>query len=153
MTPDIAIGHDVGKAELADLYGSLGWVNYTRDLDGLATAIANSNCVVTARANGKLVGLARGLSDDVSIFYLQDILVHPEHQRRGIGRAMLAKCLDRYRHVRQKVLLTDDEPLQHRFYESMGYADTKLISNIGLHAFVQIDGLELETEEPGLGLT
>ena len=50
-------------------------------------------------------------------FYLQDILVRPEHQRTGVGRQLLAVCLERYSHVRQKVLLTDDEA-QERFYES-----------------------------------
>ena len=53
----------------------------------LPTAIRNSTYVVTAWHADQLVGLARGLSDDVSIFYLQDILVHPDYQRTGIGEA------------------------------------------------------------------
>ncbi|MEO6122718.1 MAG: GNAT family N-acetyltransferase [Ilumatobacteraceae bacterium] len=74
-------------------------------------AIDNSSMVVTARApDGRLLGLARGMSDDSSIFYLQDILVNPDQQRRGLGRRMLGICLERYAHVRQKVLLTDDLP-------------------------------------------
>jgi GNAT superfamily N-acetyltransferase len=148
MIADIATAETVDDAELADLYASVGWVAYTHDPQGLAAAVRNSSHVVTARIGDELVGLARCVSDEVSIFYLQDILVRPEHQRRGIGRAMLAECLDRYRHVRQKVLLTGDDAVQHSFYESAGYRDTRLISSVGLRAFVRIEGLDLETGTP-----
>ena len=58
----------------------------------------------------KLVGVCRVLGDDASILYVQDILVDPDHQRRGIGRALLENVLDRYSHCRQKVLMTDTAP-------------------------------------------
>jgi GNAT superfamily N-acetyltransferase len=123
--------------ELADLYGSVGWEAYTSDPEALARAVEASTFVVTARREGRLVGLARGLSDDVSIFYLQDILIRPEWQRQGIGRALLQACLDRFAHVRVKVLLTDDEERQHRFYEALGYRNAR---ESGLNAFVQMAG-------------
>ena len=112
----------------------------------LARAVANSTYVVEARIDGRLVGLARGVSDDVSIFYLQDILVLQEHQRRGIGRELLRRCLERFSHVQLKMLLTDDLPEQHRFYEALGYTDIKRIKKPGLHAFVQMDGIDLVTD-------
>jgi GNAT superfamily N-acetyltransferase len=147
MRPDIRIADSdtIGRDELHDLYSSVGWIAYTQDPESLASAIAGSSYVVTARVADSLVGLARGLSDDISVFYLQDILVRPDWQRLGVGRALLTACLDRFGHVRQKVLLTDDDRSQHLFYEALGYADTRAISNVGLHAFVQISGLELKT--------
>ena len=45
--------------------------------------------VVGAWEADELVGVCRVLSDDASILYVQDILVDPDHQRRGIGRALL----------------------------------------------------------------
>ena len=141
----IAAGADITEIdtdEILDLYGSVGWAAYTRDPAALTRAIANSTYVVEARTvRGTLVGLARGMSDDSSIFYLQDILVRPEWQRKGVGRALVKDCLDRFSHVRQKVLLTDDLPAQHRFYEGMGYRDTRQIDNVELHTFVQIEGV------------
>ncbi|MDJ0954341.1 MAG: GNAT family N-acetyltransferase [Acidimicrobiia bacterium] len=128
----------VPALELESLYGSLGWEAYTRDLPGLTRAVANSTYVVEARIDGVLVGLARGLSDDVSIFYLQDILIRREHQRHGIGRELMRRCLERFSHVRTKMLLTDDLPGQHRFYEALGYVDTRGIDNPGLHAFIHM---------------
>ena len=104
---------------------------------------------MTARANGRLVGLARVLSDDVSIVYVQDVLVTPEHQRSGIGRQLLKLCLDRFSHVRQRVLLTDDEAHQHRLYEALGFHDVAKLKGVGLHAFVDIAGADLTSSASG----
>jgi GNAT superfamily N-acetyltransferase len=129
------------KDELAALYDAVGWTAYTRDPESLMTAIANSTFVVTARdERGSLIGLARGLSDDVSVFYLQDILVRPERQRQGVGRSLLHACLQRFAHVRQKILLTDDDPGQLAFYESFGYRVAGGDADPHLAAFVRLDG-------------
>jgi hypothetical protein len=48
--------------------------------------------------------------------------------------------LDRYRAVRQKVLLTDDEPGQRAFYESLGYTEIREYRPGTLRAFVRFDG-------------
>lgn len=125
--------------ELLALYESVGWTAYTGDPDLLRAAIAGASCVVTARREGKLVGLARALSDGATICYLQDVLVHPAEQRRGIGRALVEAVLDRYRTVRQKVLLTDDEPGQRAFYESLGYAEIRDYGPGTLRCFVRFD--------------
>ena len=124
------------KEELVDLYRSVGWTKYTRAPDGLAAGFERSTYVVSARDDGTLVGVARGLSDDFSIFYLQDILVRPSHQQRGLGRQLLEACLRRFDHVRQRVLITDDEERQHRLYRSVGYRDAATIKESKLHTFV-----------------
>ena len=137
---DITVVESVDRGELVSLYQSVGWGVYASDPDGLTGAIDGSTYVVTARHKGELIGLARGLSDDATIFYLQDILVRPEWQGLGVGTALLADCLRRYGHVRQKVLITDDEEKQHRFYRAMGYRDIADDSRTRLHAFVQMKG-------------
>jgi GNAT superfamily N-acetyltransferase len=130
----------VAPGELTDLYGSVGWTAYTSAPAVLSAAVAGSSFVVVARRGGRLVGLARAISDDATICYLQDVLVRPEEQRGGVGRALVTAVLDRYATVRQKVLLTDDEPGQRRFYESLGYAETRDLGPGTLRAFVRIDG-------------
>lgn len=109
---------------------------YTAAPDDLAAGFERSTFVVSARDGGQLVGIARCLSDDYSIFYLQDILVKPTHQRRGVGRELLEACLRRFDHVRQKVLITDDEERQHRLYRSVGYREAGSIPESNLHTFV-----------------
>jgi len=129
--------------ELKALYDSVGWTAYTSNIERLLKALANSSHLVTARDGDRLVGLARCVSDDTSIAYVQDILVDPKCQHRGIGRALLQDCLDRYEHVRQKVLITDDRPDQLRFYESLGFANTRGLVENPINAFVIIGDLEL----------
>jgi ribosomal protein S18 acetylase RimI-like enzyme len=129
--------------EVVALYDSVGWTAYTSDPRQLLDAIERSTYWVTARDDGELVGIARGLSDDFSIFYLQDIIVHPDVQQRGIGRNLIERCLTRFEHVRQRVLLTDDEERQHRLYRAAGYRDVATLDDYRLHAFVNIRGVDL----------
>jgi GNAT superfamily N-acetyltransferase len=130
---------DVPGDELLALYGAVGWSAYTREPAALRAAVAGSSYVVTARRGSQLVGLARAISDGVTICYLQDVLVRPDEQRRGVGRALVGEVLDRYRDVRQKVLLTDDEPGQRAFYESLGYTEIRDCAPAALRAFVRFE--------------
>lgn len=126
--------------EVIELYRAVGWTVYTDNPATLEAALAGSSRVVTARRDGRLVGLARVISDGASICYLQDVLVHPDAQRSGIGRALVAAALEPYSSVRQKVLLTDDEPGQRAFYESLGYQETHDYDGGTVRAFVRFDG-------------
>ena len=128
---------------LRTLYDSVGWSAYTRDIDALLAAIDGSDHVVIAQIDDALIGLARAISDDVSIVYIQDILVCPSQQGRGVGRRLVSAVLSRYKHVRQKVLLTDGRPQQLKFYASLGFKNTRDLVQTPLNAFVIIEGAEL----------
>ena len=104
--------------------------------------MANSSYVVSVWDNGRLVGLARVVSDDVFICFLQDILVYPDYQRQEIGTRVIDTCVTRYAHVRSKVLMTDDEQRQHLFYENAGFRNTKNLNGVELNTIVQMDGVE-----------
>ncbi len=125
------------RDQLMQLYGILGWTAYTDHPEKLEKAVQSSSYVATAWSDGKLIGLARTLSDETTIMYLQDILVVPVYQRSGIGRKLLEMCLKRYEHVRQRVLLTDDRPQQKAFYESLGFTNTKDFKQVKLNCFVR----------------
>lgn len=124
-------------AEVLSLYEAVGWSAYTRDPAALMAALAGSSYVVAARVEGALVGLARVVSDGVTICYLQDVLVAPDHQRSGLGRALVDKVLQPYSLVRQTVLLTDDEPAQRSFYELLGFREVRDVTEASLRAFVR----------------
>jgi len=133
----------VDRESLRGLYDSVGWSAYTEDIDGLLAAIQGSSYRVVSQDDDTLIGLARALSDDASVVYIQDILVRPTHQGQGVGRALLEAVLRRYAHVRQKVLLTDDRPGQLSFYASLGFKNTRELVKTPLNAFVMIEGTEL----------
>ena len=127
-------------AELVTLYGSVGWTAYTRDPAMVAAAVAGSSRVVIARDGPALVGLARVITDGASICFLQDVLVHPDRQRAGIGGRLVRAALEPYAHVRQTVLLTDDDPGVATFYRALGFAETREHGDGTLRAFVRVAG-------------
>ncbi|QYH36807.1 GNAT family N-acetyltransferase [Salinibacterium sp. M195] len=110
---------------ITDLYAAVQWSTYTQDPERLEAAISASLRVVTAWDGVFLVGLARVVGDGLTIVYLQDILVAPEHHRAGIGRELFLRVFQPYDDVRQKVLLTDDEPGQIAFYRAMGFSEVR----------------------------
>lgn len=103
----------------------MGWNVYTHNPNRLAQAVGASLRVITAYDGTELVGLARIVGDGLTIVYLQDILVRPSHQENGIGRALFEQAFEPFGDVRQKVLMTDDEPRQLAFYRAMGFTETK----------------------------
>lgn len=127
---------DLSLEDLLSLYESVGWVSYTKSPETLSKAICGSTFVVTAWEDSKLIGLARCLSDDASIMYLQDILVKPHHQSKGVGKQLMTHCLSRFSHVRQRVLITDDTAEQKRFYSSCGFKNTNESSNPKINCYV-----------------
>lgn len=128
-----------GRDELVELYDAVGWTTYTADPEQLEAAVRGSSRVVTARYGEQLLGLARVVSDGATIAYLQDVLVRPELQREGVGRQLVQAALEPFAGCRQKVLLTDDEPRQRAFYESLGYREVREHGDGRLRAFVRFD--------------
>lgn len=124
--------------ELVDLYSSVSWTAYTRDPALLHAAVARSLRVVCARQDGRLVGMARLVGDGLTIVYLQDILVAPSHQRHGLGRQLFHRVLEPFSGVRQKVVVTDDEPGQRAFYEALGFTEIRDLKS-PIRAFVQFN--------------
>lgn len=135
---------NIGIDAVLRLYKSVGWTEYTKDPDGLKTALEHSSYIVSCVSDGKLVGLARSISDDISIHYLQDILVDPDFHRKGIGRKLLEKCLLRFKRVRTHMILTDNEEKQKVFYESLGFRNTRTLIKTPLNAYVRMKDIDLK---------
>ena len=116
-----------------ELYAAVGWTNYTARPEMLERAFSGSLCALAARAGGRLAGVVRAVGDGASVLYVQDLLVLPEYQRRGLGGLLLRELLARYPDVYQTVLLTDDTPEHAAFYESAGF---KSAEKYGCGAYV-----------------
>lgn len=108
--------------QLVKLYDSVGWLAYTKEPQRLVQAVAQSLAVISAWQEGQLIGLVRAVGDGETILYIQDLLVQPQWQNRGVGSQLMARLLAEYPEVRQKVLLTEDAPDVRHFYEKWGFA-------------------------------
>lgn len=109
------------ETEILNLYASVGWTNYTNHPQMLKDAYANSLKTLGAYENEKLIGIIRVVGDGYSVVFIQDLLVYPEHQRRGVGTALLKQILQDYKHVYQKHLLTENTEKTIQFYKSLGF--------------------------------
>lgn len=111
----------INRADLLSLYNDANWLAYTNSPELLKQAVNNSLYVLTVWEDKQLVGLIRLVGDGLTIVYIQDILVMKSHKRRKIGATLLQKALEKYKNVRQKVLLTDDNNETRGFYEALGF--------------------------------
>lgn len=123
------------EGEILHLYASVGWTAYTDHPEVLRKGFENSMLTLAAYEGEQLLGLIRTVGDGYTIVFVQDILVAPEYQRRGIGTALLRAILDRYSHVRQIELATDHTPKTIAFYKSMGLRE---MTEIGCCGFMRI---------------
>lgn len=107
--------------EVLALYRSVGWSNYYERPDMLERAYANSLYTLGAYLDDTLVGIIRVVGDGASIVYVQDIIVIPDYQRRGIGTALMNAILEKYRDTYQIILATDNSEKTAAFYRSLGF--------------------------------
>lgn len=68
---------------------TLGERRPVNDYERIKSMIENSNLVITARIDNKLVGVARSVTDWVFCTYLSDLFVDQNYQKLGIGRELI----------------------------------------------------------------
>src|SRR5262249_15253345 len=115
-------GDRVDPDEYRSLLAAVGWsVPDQADAD-IAAALRYSWNVTVRTVAGELVGLARVLDDGVMYASVWDLIVVPDWQRRGIGRALLAAVMERTagRRLVSLIATATGEAL----YRSAGFAET-----------------------------
>ena len=57
----------------------------------LEKMLRNADVIITARENGRLIGVSRAITDFSYCCYLSDLAVDAGYQRRGIGKRLIAE--------------------------------------------------------------
>ena len=123
------------ESEILPLYKAVGWRNYYEHPEMLRKAYENSLCILGAYEEDTLVGIIRAVGDGASIVFVQDIVVHPGYQRRGIGTKLMKTLLERYAYVYQIQLMTDDTEKNIAFYRSIGFQPVRELGCCGFAKF------------------
>ncbi|EDN78292.1 acetyltransferase, GNAT family [Mediterraneibacter gnavus ATCC 29149] len=126
---------DFNQEEILSLYTSVGWENYTRNPQMLERAYENSFLKIAAFEGKQLIGMVRVVGDGASVILIQDLLVRPEYQRKGIGSQLMRAVLERCEDVYQIELMTDNTEKTILFYQSLGL---KKVDEIGCCAFLKM---------------
>lgn len=114
---------DITHEALLHLYESVGWSAYTQDNPDLTSLLEGARHYLTAWDGERLIGLIRVVGDGVYIAYIQDVLVHPDYQRQGIGKHLMQTMLTEIRYAKQIILTTENSPATKAFYQSLGMKD------------------------------
>lgn len=67
---------------------SVGWTNYM-NFEVAETSLKNSIHCITVKDNEQIVGMGRIVGDGAIYFYIQDVVVHPDFQKHGIGNEIM----------------------------------------------------------------
>lgn len=109
---------EITAEPLKALLDTVNW-QVSRYPERLAAVMANFDRVYTAWDGERLVGLACSLADGGITAYIHYWIVHPDYQRRGIGKALLQKLLDAYRDYLRIELVADRKAVA--YYQAMGF--------------------------------
>lgn len=110
--------HDLPAPALVGLYEANNWSSASKPA-ALQAALRDSHSVVTAWAGERLVGLGNAISDGHLVVYYPHLLVHPDYQRQGIGRAIVERLQNRYAGFHQQMIVADGEAIA--FYQKLGF--------------------------------
>jgi GNAT superfamily N-acetyltransferase len=103
----------VSARELAELFRSSGIRRPVDDLPRLEKMLEHANLVIGAYAGGRLVGIARALTDFSYCCYLSDLAVAKEYQRHGIGRELIDRVKRRVGDQSTLLLLSSPDAMEY----------------------------------------
>ena len=117
MNIEIGEYKNYNPEEILNLYNNVGWYSYTNRPEMLEHAFEYSLKILGAHDGEKLIGIIRAVGDGYSVLIIQDILILPEYQRKGIGTKLLNSMLSLYPDVYQTQLVTDNTEKTIAFYK------------------------------------
>lgn len=80
--------------------------------------VKNANLTITARHQGKLIGIARSVTDFAYCCYLSDLAVDVAWQKHGVGKKLIEQTQAALYDSGKVVLLA--APAAHAYYERIG---------------------------------
>jgi ribosomal protein S18 acetylase RimI-like enzyme len=114
---------DLTVEEYQRMRGSTYWFKVSDE--SVRIGMSRSLYSVCVTYNGELIGCGRVVGDGGIYFYLQDIIVWPGHQRKGVGRLIMKHIMN---YLKQSARPGDFIGLMaakgvSKFYERYGFAE------------------------------
>ena len=78
-------------SEYQSMRNSVGW--HLVDEQSIETALSGSLFSVVALENGQIKACARIVGDGSLYFYIQDVMVHPDHQKKGLSKKLMRELM------------------------------------------------------------
>ncbi|RJE90301.1 GNAT family N-acetyltransferase [Paenibacillus sp. 1011MAR3C5] len=105
--------------ELAEIFLQSGIKRPTHDLERLGRMLAQADELLTARADGKLVGVLRAITDYAYCCYISDLAVDRDYHGQRIGESLMKKLQEKLGNEEVQYILIS-APTAVGFYERIG---------------------------------
>lgn len=105
--------------EIIKLYDNSGLPRPTNDKERIQKMFENSNLVITAWDEEKLVGICRCITDWVWSCYLADLAVDPGYKKSGIGKGLIQETRNKL--GEQSMILLLSVPTALEYYPKVGF--------------------------------
>ena len=79
-------------SEYLNLRNEVEWWDVEKD--STEKALRNSLYSVVAIENDKVIGVGRIIGDGGLYFYIQDLIVHPDYQNKGLGKRLMRELMN-----------------------------------------------------------
>jgi ribosomal protein S18 acetylase RimI-like enzyme len=109
---------DITAKQIQELFHSAGW-KVSDKPDRLLMSLKNSETLITAWDENRLVGLVNAFSDVTMVVYIHYFITHKEYQNQGIGRQMMNVVLKKYQEYKHLVLISNNGKIG--FFEKCGF--------------------------------
>ncbi|MGM9975112.1 MAG: GNAT family N-acetyltransferase [Clostridiaceae bacterium] len=117
---------------IKDIYRKESWNAYLKDDEKLIPAFNNSLYTLGVFDDCKLIAFIRCVGDGEHILIVQDLIVEPEYQKRGIGTYLFSTIMEKYSKVRMFMVVTDIEDIvDNKFYQSFNLKKLEEMNMIG----------------------
>ena len=108
----------VSVRDLADLRESVGWNRLENEY---GNPVMTSFFHIAAYEGNRMVGYIDCVSNGVTDAYIQDLMVHPAYQGRGIGTELMNKMISHLKDKRIYMISVVYEENLKPFYERFGF--------------------------------
>ena len=78
-------------SEYRKLRGLVGW--WKTDENAIGLALKNSLFSVVAVEHYTVIGFGRVIGDRGLYFYIQDLIIHPDFQAKGLGKSLMKELM------------------------------------------------------------
>ena len=108
----------VSVKALADLRESVGWNRMEKEY---TDPLMKSYYHIAVYEDEKLIGYIDSVSNGVTDAYIQDLIVSPDHQGKGIGTGLMNKMIEYLKEKRIYMISVVYEESLKPFYERFGF--------------------------------
>ena len=109
----------VSAKALSDLRESVGW---NRMEDEYNNPLMTSYYHIAVYEDGKLVGYIDSVSNGVTDAYIQDLMVHPDYQGKGLGTELMNQMIAYLKENRIYIISVVFEESLKPFYDRFGFS-------------------------------